>query len=68
MKEYVLRFNETDQNFIDITSVYPEPVEAFAFIPKENGKIEISTRNEDRFNQWVNKLKQAKREFEKVQA
>ena len=66
MKEYILIFNEFDQNLIDITCVYPEPVEAFAFIPIQDGKIKVSTFERKRFELWVKTLEDAHKEFEKL--
>jgi hypothetical protein len=67
MKNYSIRFNVNDQHLINITSTYPEPVEAFAFIPCSNDKMEVSTVNRERFNKWVTTLKSRGCEFEIVE-
>lgn len=66
MKNYTLRFAEDDQHLIDTTCMFPEAVEAFAFIPCPGGQKEVSTINKDRFDRWIKALKSNGREFEIV--
>jgi len=68
MKEYILLFDKHDQDLIDITCLHPEPVEAFAFIPVQDGKTKVSTFDKKRYERWVKALKEANRKFEIIDA
>lgn len=67
MKNYSIRFNANDQHLIDTTCTYPaDAIEAFAFIPCSNDKIEVSTVSRERFNKWVKTLESRGCAFEFV--
>jgi hypothetical protein len=68
MKEYIIIFDKSDQNLIDITCLYPEPVEAFAFVPVQDRKMKASTVDKKRFELWIKTLKEANKEFEIIDA
>ncbi|WP_024690613.1 hypothetical protein [Pseudomonas tremae] len=68
MKEYVLLLNKHDQDLIDITCLHPAPVEAFAFIPVEAGKIKVSTVDRKRYERWVKALEVANKGFKIIDA
>jgi hypothetical protein len=66
MKNYTIRINKDNQHLIDITSLHPAPVEAFAFLPVQGGRIEVSTVDKARHDKWIEALTAQKCEFEIV--
>lgn len=66
MKNYTIRTDKDNQHLIDITSLHPAPVEAFAFLPVQGGRIEVSTVDKARHDKWVEALTAQKCEFEIV--
>lgn len=50
MTKYAVRIEQIDQSLIDITSMHPDPIEAFAFADLPDGRIEIFTNSRARFD------------------
>ena len=67
MKQFKIRLSEDDRQLIDITCTYLQPVEAFAFLPCTNGRIEVSTISKERFDRWVNALRSHGSKFEIIE-
>jgi hypothetical protein len=63
---YSIIFNVKDKHLINITCIFPEIVEPFAFIPSSDDKMQVSTVNRERFKKWVKTLESQGCEFEIV--
>lgn len=66
MKNYTIRTKEDNQHLLDTTSLHPAPVEAFALLRVQGGRIEVSTVDKARYDKWIKALTAQKCEFEIV--
>ena len=64
MSKYGIKVDKADQRLINITSIYPEPVEAFVFQDLPDGRVQAFTDNKKRLELWIKDLNEAKKPYE----
>jgi hypothetical protein len=66
MNQYGIKVGREDLSLINITSIHPEPVEAFVSHELPDGRVQINTDNKARLELWIKDLTTAKKPYEAI--